>query len=80
MSIDSENHLFRLLPEFSKRKIERSVYNRLKRWHFPYLEHLRQRLSDCFNEFEDCFIVDSMPLEICKLHVLQEVESVKNRL
>lgn len=67
MSIDSENHLFRLLPDFLKLKIERSVYNRRKRKLFPYFEHLRQRLSDCFNEFEDCFIVDSMPLEICKL-------------
>ncbi len=67
MSIDSENHLFRLLPEFLKAKIERSVYNRRKRKLFPYLEAIRQRLSDCFNEFEDCFIVDSMPLEICKL-------------
>lgn len=67
MSIDSENHLFRLLPDFLKLKIERSVYNRRKRKLFPYLEHLRQRLLDCFNEFEDCFIVDSMPLEICKL-------------
>lgn len=67
MSIDSENHLFRLLPEFLKLKIERSVYNRRKRKLFPHLENLRQCLSDCFNEFEDCFIVDSMPLEICKL-------------
>jgi len=67
MSIDSENHLFRMLPDFLRRKIERSVYNRRKRKLFPYLENLRQRLSDCFNEFEDCFIVDSMPLEICKL-------------
>jgi len=67
MSIDSENHLFRMLPNFLRQKIERSVYNRRKRKLFPYLENLRQCLSDCFNEFEDCFIVDSMPLEICKL-------------
>lgn len=67
MSIDSENHLFRLLPDFLKLKIERSVYNRRKRKLFPYLENLRQSLSNCFNEFENCFIVDSMPLEICKL-------------
>lgn len=58
--IDSENHLFRLLPDFLRLKIERSVYNRRKRRLFPYLEKLRQCLSECF-------IVDSMPLEICKL-------------
>jgi len=31
MSIDSENQLFRILPESLKIKIERSVYNRRKR-------------------------------------------------
>jgi hypothetical protein len=67
MSIDSENHLFRLLPDFLKLKIERSVYNRRRRRLFPYLEKIRQCLSNHFNEFEDCFIVDSIPLEICKL-------------
>jgi hypothetical protein len=67
MSIDSENHLFRLLPDFLKQNIERSVYNRRRRRLFPYLEDIRKSLSNYFNEFEDCFIVDSMPLEICKL-------------
>lgn len=56
MGIDSENHLFRNLPDLLKTKIERSVYNRIKR-----------KLAFAINEFEDCFIVDSMPLEICKM-------------
>ena len=33
---------------------------------FTYIENIRVKLSNTFNEFEDCFIVDSMPLEICK--------------
>ncbi len=28
---------------------------------------MRQKLSNKFNEFEQYYIVDSMPLEICKL-------------
>lgn len=39
MGIDSENHLFRHIPQVIKNKIERSVYNRRKR-----------RLSDSINE------------------------------
>jgi len=41
MSIDSECHLFRVLPEILKSKIERSVYNRRKRKLFFAIEFLR---------------------------------------
>ncbi|SFU56418.1 hypothetical protein SAMN05216480_107142 [Pustulibacterium marinum] len=67
MSIDSEHQLFRLLPEKLAAKIERSVYNRRRRRLFEAIELIREQLSSFFNEFEDCFIVDSMPLEVCKL-------------
>lgn len=67
MGIDSENHLFRILPTRLNQKIERSVYNRRRRRLFPFLEEIRKRLVNRFNEFEDAFIVDSMPLEVCKL-------------
>ncbi len=67
MSIDSEHQLFRLLPEKLLAKIERSVYNRRRRRLFDAIELIREQLSNFFNEFEDCFIVDSMPLEVCKL-------------
>lgn len=66
MGIDSEHQLFRVLPFVLSSKIERSVYNRRKRKLFPFIEQIRIKLSDSFNEFEDCFIVDSMPLEVCK--------------
>lgn len=67
MGLDSECQLFRFI-ENSKLdgKIERSVYNRRKRKLFPLIEQFRQKMADCFNEFEEYFIIDSMPLEICK--------------
>ncbi len=67
MSIDSENQLFRYLNNTCLSKlIERSVYNRRRRKLFFYIEQVRMKLSEMFNEFEQCFIIDSMPLEICK--------------
>ena len=67
MGIDSENHLFRNLPESFTNKIERSVYNRRRRKLAVYTDQIRLKLAETFNEFEDCFIVDSMPLEVCRL-------------
>ena len=67
MGIDSENNLFRKLPDLISNKIERSVYNRRRRRLVNHLEGLRIKLATYFNEFEDCFVVDSMPLEVCKL-------------
>lgn len=67
MGIDSENHLFRQLPGLISEKIERSVYNRRKRKLYLKINEIRLKIAHGFNEFEDCFIVDSMPLEICKI-------------
>jgi len=67
MSIDSECQLFRVIPMDLKNKIERSVYNRRKRKLFFALENIRKELSNKFNEFENYFVVDSMPLEVVKL-------------
>ena len=67
MGIDSENDLFRKLPCFFQGKIERTVYNRRKRRLMPYQNAIRLELAESFNEFEDVFIVDSMPLEVCKI-------------
>ena len=67
MGIDSENHLFRNLPEFFTDKIDRSVYNRRRRKLAVYTDQVRLKLAETFNEFEDCFIIDSMPLEVCRL-------------
>lgn len=67
MGIDSENDLFRKLPELICTKIERSVYNRRRRKLANDLDKIRLKLARHFNEFEDFFVVDSMPLEVCKL-------------
>ncbi|EDP97683.1 transposase [Kordia algicida OT-1] len=67
MSIDSECQLFRILPKKLSSKIERSVYNRRRRKLFSFKESLRKELVFRLNASQDCFIVDSMPLEICKL-------------
>jgi hypothetical protein len=67
MGIDSENHLFRILPVFFINKIERTVYNRRRRRLMDFTNSIRLQLSEIFNEFENYFIVDSMPLEVCKI-------------
>tara|TARA_B100000508_G_C11413826_1_gene254682 strand:+ start:118 stop:999 length:882 start_codon:yes stop_codon:yes gene_type:complete len=68
MSIDSEHQLFRDLKSTSFHKlIERTVYNRRKRALVTHIEKIRVIFSEKFNQFEDYFVVDSMPLEACKL-------------
>ena len=47
--------------------IDRTRYTRRKRPLFPAMEIIRQTLATQFLEFEAYFIVDSMPLEVCKL-------------
>ena len=67
MGIDSESQLFRVISNTHiADKIERSVYNRRRRRIFHLIELTRQTLAAKFTEFEDYFIIDSMPLEICK--------------
>ena len=56
-SIDSENQLFRDIKGF----------NRRKRKLFPFMEEIRMKMVEKFNEFETFFVVDSMPLEVCKI-------------
>lgn len=79
MSIDSENSLFkqintRLIPNL----IERSQFNKRRRKLFLFSEEIRTKLASRFLEFEDYFIVDSMPLEICKFSRHHRVKICKN--
>lgn len=67
MSIDSEYQLFRILPDLLKEKIERSVYNRRKRKLFFFREQLRKLVIHQIGLDSAYSIVDSMPLEVCKL-------------
>lgn len=68
MGIDSECQLFRTIigSEFEG-KIERSVYNKRKRNLAPFIEQIRRTIASKFNKYEDVFLIDSMPLEVCKL-------------
>jgi len=68
MSINSELQLFRCISgTHLDGKIERSVYNKRRRKLFPYIEKIRETLSSKFSDFTDVFIVDSTPIEICKI-------------
>ena len=67
LGIDSEYELFRKLPLDLSSKIDRTVYNRRKRKLGFYINELRLKLAERFNEYEDYFVIDSMPLEVCKL-------------
>ncbi|MHB1108459.1 MAG: IS982 family transposase [Lutibacter sp.] len=68
MSIDSENSLFNQLQNGQiTNLIERSQYNKRRKKLFCFAEEIRQQLYSKFTEFENYFVVDSMPLEICKM-------------
>ena len=67
MGVDSENDLFRRLPLSFTSKIERSVYKRRRRKLADHIDKIRLKLASYFNEFEDYYIIDSMPLEVCKI-------------
>ena len=67
MSIDSENDLFKQLVNSSiPNLIERSQFNKRHRKLFEFSEKIRTTLASSFLELENYFIIDSMPLEICK--------------
>ena len=67
MSIDGENSLFKQINQAEiPNLIERSQFNKRRRKLFLFSEEIRTKLAREFLEFEDYFIVDSMPLEICK--------------
>lgn len=67
MSIDSENSFFKQISQQEiPNLIERSQFNKRRRKLFLFSEEVRAKLAGHFLEFEDYFIVDSMPLEICK--------------
>ena len=66
--VDSEHQLFRVIVQTPlDGLISRTVYNRRKKGLFSFIENIRCKMSQYLNCFEDYFIVDSMPLEVCKL-------------
>lgn len=68
MGIDSEYQIIRCLKGTQlEDKITRTVFNRRKKRLTPYIENIRIKIANKFNEFQDYFIIDSMPLEVCKI-------------
>jgi len=67
MSINTELQFFRWISDtYLDGKIERSVYNKRKRKLFPYIEKIRETLSNKFSDFTEVFIVDSTPMKYAK--------------
>lgn len=71
LAIDSENNLFvKLNTEYKKQfpnLIQRSKYNIRRRKLFLKIEEVRKIISDKIITAENIFIIDTMPLEVCKL-------------
>lgn len=68
MSYNSELQLFRAISGTELgTKIERSVYNKRRRKLKSYIEQVRQCLSQKFSHLSRLFIIDSTPIEICKM-------------
>jgi hypothetical protein len=71
LSIDSENLFWKkMLTEFSldfPSLIDRSNYNKRRRRLQPFIQILNEKIALNFNQYEDVFIVDSIPVPIVKL-------------
>jgi hypothetical protein len=70
LSIDSENRLFAFVKESaffnSQNIIDRSCYNRRRKYLLPYYRTVLDYLSLKIAPDEDVFIVDSFPIQICR--------------
>lgn len=67
MFIDSENSLFKKIDKQQiPNLIERSQFNKRRRKLFLFSKEVRTKLASGFSEFENYYIVDTMPLEFCK--------------
>lgn len=80
MSIDRENSLFNPLKNGKiSNLVERNQFNKRRRKLFLFSEKIRTKLTSYFLEFKDYFIVDSMPLEICKFSRNNRIKICKNK-
>jgi len=67
MSINFELQLFRVMKNTSlDGKIERSVFNKRRRYLKPFMEHIQRTVSESMSS-NDIYIVDSTPVEVCKI-------------
>jgi hypothetical protein len=66
---DSENYLFKMMNNQKKyfpNLIHRSAYNRRRRALYQLKERVRQYLVQHMIQGEDTFVIDSMPIQICR--------------
>jgi len=79
--IDSEHYLFKSLHSESvfPYLIERSVYNKRKRSLIPLINKVRKSLVEKLVLYEDTFVLDSMPIEICKFARAKRVKVCRER-
>ena len=77
--IDSEHYLFKKLHANSvfPHLIERSVYNKRKRLLAPLISKVRIGLVQKLVSYEDTFVLDSMPVEICKFARAKRIKICK---
>jgi len=78
--IDSENYLFKLLVNYKHQfsnLIDRSNFNRRKKNLFKYMEIIREQLVSSLTEGENTFVIDSMPMPICKFSRAKRIKSCK---
>lgn len=71
IGIDSENYLFgKLKSDHSKdfpHLVDRSNFNRRRRRLGGYIIRLNKQISDLINEGENVFLVDSIPVPVCRI-------------
>lgn len=63
MGIVSENHLFRHISPYHQMQKRKNCLQPCKRRLANRINDLRMKIAQDFNEFEDVFIIDSMPVE-----------------
>ena len=71
IGIDSESYFWAKLESDHKEDfptlIHRSNFNRRRKRLHPFIEELNQSIADRLNEFEDVYLVDSIPLPVCQI-------------
>jgi hypothetical protein len=83
LGIDSENYLWgKLKCDHSSdfpNLIDRSNFNRRRKKLYPYVELLNQTVANEMNLDEDVYLVDSIPVPICKLAREKQVKICKEQ-
>ena len=80
MSIDSENSLLKQISfDELPNLIEKSQFNKSRTKLFLFSEKIRIKLAEFIFEFKNYFIVDSIPLELCKFSRHNRVKICKEQ-